>query len=177
MANLKMPEINIAMMAGNLTSDPSFRKTSNGTPVANFYIASNRRFKDNNGNWRENVCYIGVVAWHKLAESCYENLQKGSAVLIDGEIQSRTWKNADGSTKNVVEIKARRIQFLNKRDSSYKDTIVEEEAYELIDKKESSTPLEDSTDGELEKDDKAETDKLPDEKQDDLDFGYRDLKL
>lgn len=115
MADLKMPDINSVMIAGNLTTAPSFRKTTNGTPVANFYIASNRRFKDNTGQWRENVCYVGVVAWYKLAESCAENLHKGSAVLVDGELQSRIWKNEDGSTKNVVEIKARRIQFLNKR--------------------------------------------------------------
>ncbi|MDZ7360283.1 MAG: single-stranded DNA-binding protein [candidate division KSB1 bacterium] len=118
MADLKMPDVNSVMIAGNLTTAPSFRKTTNGTPVANFYIASNRRFKDNVGQWRENVCYVGVVAWYKLAESCAENLQKGSAVLVDGELQSRIWKNEDGTTKNVVEIKAHRIQFLNKRHPS-----------------------------------------------------------
>jgi single-strand DNA-binding protein len=118
MADLKMPDINSVMIVGNLTTAPSFRRTTNGTPVANFYIASNRRFKDNTGQWRENVCYVGIVAWYKLAESCAENLQKGSAVLVDGELQSRIWKNEDGSTKNVVEIKARRIQFLNKRHPS-----------------------------------------------------------
>lgn len=115
MMDLKMPDINMVMIAGNLTSDPSFRHTTNGTPVANFYIASNRRFKDNTGHWRENVCYIGIVAWYKLAESCNQNLQKGSIVVIDGELQSRCWKNDDGTSKNVVEVKARRIQFLNKR--------------------------------------------------------------
>jgi len=118
MADFKMPDLNSVMIAGNLTTAPSFRRTTNGTPVANFYIASNRRFKDNTGQWRENVCYVGVVAWYKLAESCAENLQKGSAVLVDGELQSRIWKNEDGSSKNVVEIKARRIQFLNKRHPS-----------------------------------------------------------
>jgi len=118
MADFKMPDINSVLIAGNLTTGPSFRRTTNGTPVANFYIASNRRFKDNTGQWRENVCYVGVVAWYKLAESCAENLQKGSAVLVDGELQSRIWKNEDGSSKNVVEIKARRIQFLNKRHPS-----------------------------------------------------------
>lgn len=118
MADFKMPDINSVMIAGNLTTAPSFRRTTNGTPVANFYIASNRRFKDNTGQWRENVCYVGVVAWYKLAESCAENLQKGSAVLVDGELQSRIWKNEDGSSKNVVEIKARRIQFLNRRHPS-----------------------------------------------------------
>ncbi len=116
-----MPDINNVLIAGNLTCDPSFRKTTNGTPVANFFIASNRKFKDNNGQWRENVCYVGVVAWYKLAESCYENLKKGNAVIIDGELQSRSWRNDDGTSRNVVEIKARRIQFLNRKDS-LKDT-------------------------------------------------------
>jgi single-strand DNA-binding protein len=115
MAELRMPDINNVIIAGNLTRDPSFRKTTNGTPVANFYVASNRKFKDSNGQWREDVCYIGVVAWHKLAESCYENLQKGSAVLVDGELQSRSFKTEDGKTRSVVEIRARRIQFLNKK--------------------------------------------------------------
>ncbi|MGH7495056.1 MAG: single-stranded DNA-binding protein [bacterium] len=127
MADLKMPDINSVMIAGNLTSDPSFRRTSNGTPVANFYIASNRRFKDNTGQWRESVCYVGVVAWYKLAESCAESLHKSSAVLVDGELQSRTWKNEDGSTRNVVEIKARRIQFLNKRADAHEAVASDEE--------------------------------------------------
>lgn len=112
---LKMPDINSVIVAGNLTCNPSFRNTTNGTPVANFYIASNRKFKDNTGQWRENVCYVGVVAWYKLAESCYENLKRGSAVIIDGELQSRSWRNNDGTSRNVVEIKARRIQFLNRK--------------------------------------------------------------
>ena len=115
MVELKMPDINTVIVAGNLTCNPSFRKTTNGTPVANFYIASNRKFKDNTGQWRENVCYVGVVAWYKLAESCYENLKRGSAVIVDGELQSRSWRNNDGTSRNVVEIKARRIQFLNRK--------------------------------------------------------------
>ena len=114
MANLKMPDINNVLIAGNLTSDPTLRRTNNGTPVANFYIASNRKFKDNAGQWRENVCFVGVVAWYKLADSCSEHLSKGSAVLVEGELQSRSWKSADGGHNNVVEVKARRIQFLNR---------------------------------------------------------------
>ncbi|MDP8305824.1 MAG: single-stranded DNA-binding protein [Candidatus Chlorobium antarcticum] len=116
MAELKMPEINGVVIAGNLTKDPVFRQTnSGGTPVVNFSIACNRRFRDSNHQWQEDVCYVGVVAWNKLAESCRDNLKKSSAVLVDGELQSRTWKAQDGASRTVVEIKARRIQFLNKR--------------------------------------------------------------
>jgi len=115
MSDLKMPDINNILIAGSITSEPTFRKTSNGTPVTNFYIVSNRKFRDNTGQWRENLCYVGVVAWYKLAEVCYETLQRGSSVLIDGELQSRPWRNEDGSSRNVIEVKARRIQFLDRK--------------------------------------------------------------
>ncbi len=119
MADLRMPDINSIMIAGNLIKDPTFRHTTTGgIPVANFSIASNRRFKDNSGKWKEDVCVIGVVAWYKLAESCYQNLKKGAAVLVEGELQSRIIKTDDGYNRNIIEIKSRRIQFLNKRDSN-----------------------------------------------------------
>ena len=115
MADLKMPEINYVIVAGNLTKDPIFRQTTNKTPVVNFSIASNRRYKDSSNQWQEDVCYIGIVAWNRLAESCKDRLKKGSAVLVDGELQSRSWKTDEGHNRSIVEIKARRIQFLNKR--------------------------------------------------------------
>ena len=115
MADLKMPELNCVMIAGNLTKDPVLRHTTNGTSVVNFSIASNRKYRDANNQWQEDVCYVGVVAWNKLAESCSHRLKKGNAVLINGELQSHLVKNDDGFSRNIVEIKAQRIQFLNKR--------------------------------------------------------------
>jgi len=114
-----MPEINCVLIAGNLTKDPTLRKTANGIPVANFCIASNRKYRDANNQWSEDVCYVGVVAWSKLAESCMEKLHRGNAVLVDGELQSRTLHNDDGFSRTVVEIKAHRIQFLNKLDIGF----------------------------------------------------------
>ena len=114
MAEFKMPELNAVVIAGNLTKDPIFRQTTSGTPVVNFSIASNRRFRDKNEEWKEDVCYVGVVAWNRLAESCRDKLKKGNAVLVDGELQSRTFKTEDGKNRTIVEIKAKRIQFLNK---------------------------------------------------------------
>jgi len=118
MADFKMPELNSVVIAGNLTKDPIFRQTTSGTPVVNFSIASNRRFKDKNEEWKEDVCYVGIVAWNRLADSCKDRLKKGNAVLVDGELQSRTFKTEDGTNRTIVEIKARRIQFLNKRGSN-----------------------------------------------------------
>jgi len=134
MSELKMPEINSVIVAGNLTKDPVFRQTnSGGTPVVNFLIACNRRFRDSNHLWQEDVCYVGVVAWNKLAESCRDNLRKSAAVLVDGELQSRTWRAQDGATRTVVEIKARRIQFLNKRhksDEEDEEGFIEDDCHE-----------------------------------------------
>jgi single-strand DNA-binding protein len=117
MADLRMPDINSVIIVGNLIKDPTFRTTTTSVPVANFMIASNRKFKDNSGLVKEDVCFIGVVAWYKLAESCRDNLQKGNAVLVEGELQSRSWKTEDGFNRNTIEIKARRIQFLSRRDA------------------------------------------------------------
>jgi len=173
MANLKMPDINNVLIAGNLTCDPSFRKTTNGTPVANFFIASNRKFKDNNGQWRENVCYIGVVAWYKLAESCYENIKKGSAVIIDGELQSRNWRNDDGTSRNVIEIKARRIQFLNRKLDQKENLEEDEGAEEDLDIAVEEEMIEDQ----IEPEDEDSDLNLEDEKKTDYDFGYQDLNF
>ncbi|MAT38797.1 MAG: single-stranded DNA-binding protein [Ectothiorhodospiraceae bacterium] len=114
MPDLKMPELNYVLIVGNLTKDPVYRTTSNNTPVVNFSIASNRRYRDRSNIWQEDVCYVGIVAWNKLAESCHQRLRKGSAVLVEGELQTRNWKSEDGSQRSVLEVKARRIQFLNK---------------------------------------------------------------
>ncbi len=114
MASTRLPNLNRVMIVGNLTRDPDLRATTAGVPVINFRIASNRRFKDNSGEWREDVCYVGVVAWQKLAESCAAGLRKGSAVYVEGELRSRTFDNGDGTKRNLLEIRAYHIQFLDK---------------------------------------------------------------
>ena len=111
--DLRMPDLNIILMAGNLTNDPKYSETKNATPVVNFYMASNKRFKDRNGVVKEDVCFVGVVAWDNLAISCRDNLQRGSSVLVTGELQSRKLYAEDGTTRNMVEIKAKKIQFLD----------------------------------------------------------------
>lgn len=172
MLNLKMPDINNVIIAGNLTCNPSFRKTTNGTPVANFFIASNRKFKDNSGQWRENVCYVGVVAWYKLAESCFENLKRGNAIIVDGELQSRNWRNKDGTSHNVVEIKARRIQFLNRKNV---DSDIQEDDDKDIDIIEDlEMDIHKDIDNNVNIDNSVTNDN---NENNDYDFGYQDLNI
>lgn len=136
MADLKMPEINFVSIVGNLTRDPIIRTTTNNTSVVNFSIATNRKYKDSSNLWQEDVCYIGVVAWNRLAESCKNKLTKGCAVLVEGELQSRNRKTEDGHNRSEVEIKARRIQFLNKHlkeNNHHAIGVVEEEPEIYVD--------------------------------------------
>ena len=163
MADLRMPDINSVIIVGNLIKDPAFRQTTTGVPVANFTIASNRKFKDNSGVIKEDVCFIGIVAWYKLAESCYENLRKGSAVLVEGELQSRQWKTEDGFSRCTVEIKARRIQFLNHRDTHREESSVIEHEVAAEPPEHAEPPHENET---------------PAHKADgDFGFGYRGIKI
>ncbi|RCK77388.1 MAG: Single-stranded DNA-binding protein [Ignavibacteriae bacterium] len=134
MAELKLPELNNVMIVGNLTRDPVFRKTTNNTPVVNFSIASNRRYRDSSNKWQEEVCFVGVVAWNKLAESCMNRLKKGSAVFVEGELQSRTLKNGENNVRHIVEIKARRIQFLNKKGKTTEIETLNGSAFDQEDK-------------------------------------------
>jgi single-strand DNA-binding protein len=114
MTDLKLPELNCVMLSGNLTRDPIFRKTTHGAPVVNFTVAVNRRYRDSANQWKDEASFVGVVAWNMLAESCINRLRRGSSVLVEGELQSHTWRTASGPTRTIVEVKARRIQFLNK---------------------------------------------------------------
>lgn len=129
MANTRLPNLNRVMIVGNLTRDPDLRATTTGVPVINFRIASNRRFKDNSGEWKEDVCYVGVVAWQRLAESCASKLKKGSAVYVEGELRSRTFDNDDGTRRSLLEIRAHHIQFLD-RDEKSEDEVRSEEIFE-----------------------------------------------
>ena len=114
MADLKLPSLNHVLIAGRLTRDPDLRYTPSGTAVCNFRLASGRRFKDQSGEWRDDPTFVNVVTWKKTAENCGEYLKKGSAVLVEGRLQSRSWETEDGQKRSVLEIVAQRVQFLDR---------------------------------------------------------------
>jgi single-strand DNA-binding protein len=114
MADMRLPTLNRIFLSGNLTRDPELRYTPSGIPVTTFRLASNRRYRAQNGDWKEEVCYVNVVAWQRLAELCSERLHKGSGALVDGELQTRSRELESGQRRTVVEVRARQIQFLSR---------------------------------------------------------------
>lgn len=108
-----MASFNKVLLIGNLTKDPELRYTPQGTAVVNLRMAVNRKFKDKSGELKEEVCFITAVAWDRQAETCNQYLHKGSPLLVEGRLQSRSWDdNATGQKRSVIEVRAERIQFL-----------------------------------------------------------------
>ena len=108
-----MASLNKVLLIGNLTKDPELRYTPNGTAVTNLRLAVNRKFKDRNGELKEDTCFLTVTAWDKQAEICNQYLQKGRAVFVEGILQSRSWETSDGQKRSTIDVRAERIQFLS----------------------------------------------------------------
>jgi single-strand DNA-binding protein len=111
---LRLPTLNKVLITGYCTQDAELRYIQSGAAVCNVRIGSTRRFKDGQGEWRDETCFVSVVAWRELAERCGNGLKKGSAVMVEGRLQSRSWETDDGQKRSVLEILADRIQFLDK---------------------------------------------------------------
>ena len=114
MSDVKLVSINKVMLSGRLTRDPELRYTPSGVAVITFSLALNRRYKDQSGEWKEEVSFVNVVAWQRQAELVSEYLKKGSAAFVEGRLQSRSWETSEGSKRSVLEVRAERIQFLDR---------------------------------------------------------------
>lgn len=110
-----MSSLNKAMIIGRLGQDPEVRYTQSNTAVATLSIATNERFKDNTGEWKERTEWHKVVAWGRKAEICQEYLKKGSLVYVEGPIQTRKWEDREGQTRYTTEIKALTLTMLDSR--------------------------------------------------------------
>jgi single-strand DNA-binding protein len=110
-----MLELNKVMVIGRLTRDAEVRYVTSGVAVANFDIAVNRRYKDTKtGENTDEVCYLTVKAWRKLAEFVEQYLGKGKGVFVEGRLQQENWEK-DGQKRSKIVILADRITFAESR--------------------------------------------------------------
>ena len=108
--------LNRVVLVGRLTKDPDLRYTANGTAVANFTIAVNRPFSNQQGD-RE-ADFINCVIWRKPAESLANYMSKGSLIGVDGRMQTRSYDGQDGKRVYVTEVVADTVQFLESKNSN-----------------------------------------------------------
>jgi len=103
--------LNKVMLIGRLGSDPEIRYTQDGTPVANFSLATDSPIKRGD-QWESETEWHRIVAWRRLAEICNEYLSKGRLVYVEGRLRTRSWEDRDGNKRWTTEIIARDIQIL-----------------------------------------------------------------
>ena len=135
MSDLRLPSVNRIMISGRLTRDPEVRYTQAGTAVATLGLASSRSYRDpkESTGWKEETCFVNVVVWAEQAERVGNTMKKGSAVFLEGRLQSRSWETDDGTRRTAIEIRADRVQLLDKRGDAQPamargGDVVEEEA-------------------------------------------------
>ena len=110
-----MFSLNRATIIGYLTRDPELRTTPNGQSVANFGIATNRRWTDPAGQTQEASEFHDIVAWGKLAEIVSTYLHKGDRAYLEGRLQTRSWEGQDGVKRYRTEIVAENLIMLSPR--------------------------------------------------------------
>jgi single-strand DNA-binding protein len=108
-----MPSLNKVMLMGNLTRDPEVRHTPKGSAVADFAIAVNRTWTNDNGQKQEEVTFVDVVLWARLAEIASQYLTKGSPVFVEGRLQLEQWDDKQtGQKRSRMRVVGESLQML-----------------------------------------------------------------
>ena len=114
-----MASLNRSLLIGNVGNDPEIRTINNEQgKVASFRLATTERYKDRNGEVKENTEWHQVTAWGKLADIVEKMVKKGSQLYVEGKITTRRWTDKDGNDRFTTEIRAEGIQVLGKRETT-----------------------------------------------------------
>jgi len=123
--------LNRIVLVGRLTRDPELRYTPNGVPVANFTLAVDRGFTNQQGERQTD--FIDIVVWRKLAELCGQYLGKGRLVALEGRLQIRSYETQEGQKRKVAEVVADNIRFLDRGRTDDRSSEGQEHAQETND--------------------------------------------
>ena len=110
--------VNKVLLIGRLGHSPKQQTLNNGQFVCRFSIATSEKWKDKDGDSREQTEWHNIVAWGKLGEVCAEYLSKGKLVYIEGKLQTREWEDREGNKKRTTEVVASEMRMLDKRESA-----------------------------------------------------------
>lgn len=107
-------DYNKIILIGRLTQTPELRFTPQGSPVTTLRVASGRKYKTKSGEEREETLFIDAEVWGPQAENCAQYLVKGQKVLVEGELNQRSYEAKSGEKRTVYEIRASRVIFMEK---------------------------------------------------------------
>lgn len=109
-----MASLNRVFLIGRLTRDPDLRYLPSGTAVVSFGLATSRVYTTQSGEKKEDVCFVRIISWGRQAEICNQYLSKGRLVFVEGRLQYRVWETPEGKKRNSLEVRANRVQFLER---------------------------------------------------------------
>lgn len=95
-------------LIGNCTRDPELKFTGTGTAIATIGLAVSKRYQKNN-EWVEEVSFFNVTAWGQLGENVAASVEKGTRLVVHGELKQRSYETNDGEKRSVVEVNAQAI--------------------------------------------------------------------
>ncbi len=107
--------LNKVMIIGRLGADPELRYSQSGTPMTNLSVATDESYTDKDGNRQERTEWHRVAVFQRQAETCSQYLSKGSLVFVEGRLQTRKWTDQQGQDRYTTEIRADRVQFLDRK--------------------------------------------------------------
>ncbi len=107
-----MASYNRIILVGNLTRDPQLSYLPSQTPVCEFGIATNERWKDKEGNQREDVCFVDCKLFGKGAEVFCQYMAKGRSVLVEGKLKFEQWTSPEGEKKSKYRVLVENFTFL-----------------------------------------------------------------
>ena len=107
--------LNKVMIIGRLGRDPELRYTQGGAPVCTLNVATDESYQDRDGNRVDRTEWHRIVVFQRAAENCGNFLRKGSLVFVEGSLQTRKWQDQNGQDRYTTEIKAQRVQFLDRK--------------------------------------------------------------
>ncbi|MCA9374877.1 single-stranded DNA-binding protein [Candidatus Dojkabacteria bacterium] len=137
--------LNKVMLIGNVTRDPEMRYTASGTPVATFGLATNRYWKDKNGEKQESTQFHNLVAWDKMGEISNQIVTKGAKIYVEGELVTRSWEGDDGVTRYKTEIRINEMILLSsKNDFSSSSQSTDDDVFDDNDKQKKKSEKKDA---------------------------------
>ncbi len=123
-----MRGINKVILLGRATRDTELRSTGSGTPVSNIRLATNRVTRAKDGELKESTQYHTVICWERLAEQTGKYVTKGRLVYVEGRLESRSFTDKAGKEREVTEVIAADVQFLDGSGTKSSDLPTEERA-------------------------------------------------
>ena len=110
-----MANFNRVILMGNLTRDPELKYLPSNTAVCEFGLAVSRRYRDRDGNQKEEVCFVDLTAFGKVGEIINQYMSKGRPILIEGRLKFDTWTGQDGQKRSKHTVVLDNFTFVGSR--------------------------------------------------------------